>query len=132
MKMGEKDTVMRYRLGKEKKEFSVMIEGKDMEAPDILSLQLGEYQISKENKPVEIPVTVLAADDHTLYTELEYCFLPAGEDPEDEDWVKESQWIAKADRNGLWILYVKDASGNISQEERELLIIDQSPPDMKV
>lgn len=129
---GEHKANLHYRIAEDKKAFEALIDGKDLVAPDIISLQLGDYLVSNTDKPITIPVTVTAADNLTLYTDLEYCFLPPGTKPTEEDWKTGNTWSVEADKNGIWVLYVRDAAGNISTEEREILVIDELPPSLQV
>lgn len=130
--LGEEIVEIHYRSENTEIDLNAKLTGKDMTAPDIISLQLGDWQVNSKDEPVVIPVSVIAADNHTIYTELEYCFLPPGEIPQEDDWKKESKWQINATQNGIWTLYVRDKEGNISTQERELLIIDELPPDLTV
>ena len=132
IELGEMEEVMRYRIGDHKQDIPITIEGKDLTKPDILKVELGSYEISNIDEPIPIQVTITAVDNHTPYTDLSYCFLPSGKEPEEKDWQKESAWEAMIDKNGIWVAYVKDTAGNIATTEKEIIAVDQKAPVMKI
>lgn len=132
VQMGKEEKKMCYRIADRRIDIPITVEGKDLSAPTILKVELGEYQISNIDEPVPIRVTVTAVDNHTMQTELSYCFLPEGAEPAEEDWHNQSAWEEMIDKNGIWIAYVKDASGNVSTSEREIIAVDQKAPTIKV
>lgn len=132
IELGETEAAMRYRMGEKRIELPVTVSGKDLKAPNILKVELGEYEISRIDEPIPIQVTITAVDNYTIYTALSYCFLPQGVEPQEDDWNKSSSWEALIDKNGTWVAYVRDEQGNVATSEKEIIAVDQRAPVMKV
>lgn len=134
IELGKARASMRYRMQEQNKGQDILteIEGKDLAGPDILKVELGDYQVINEDKAVPVWVTITAVDNYTNYKKLSYCFLPSGIEPEEEDWKENPSWEADIDKNGIWVAYVKDENGNISTAERELIVVDQKAPDIQI
>lgn len=126
---GENEGRMRYQ----DQEISIMIKGEDRTAPEIQDLTVSEFQVSDgSSKSEPITVTFQAEDDISLRSTLEYAFLPAGAEPQETDWSSKASFDVDITRNGTWVAYCRDESGNIASKEKEMIVIDSEPPVVKL
>lgn len=112
----------------ESMEVPVSMEGLDLTAPVINELCIGEFEVSRTDQSVPVTVSVSASDNVTPDRQLTYAFLPAGENPQEEDWKEESVFTADIAKNGVWTVYCRDEAGNIAAAERELIVVDSKAP----
>lgn len=131
LESGENEKIIRYKNLREI-ELPVMIAGCDKEAPVISDVVIGEYAISKENKPVSVQVEIYAEDNDTPYPYLEYAFAHESVSTDELSFSLENEFIAEIDKNGAWISYVRDQSGNIGELSKEIIAVDQLPPSISV
>lgn len=104
----------------------------DKNAPQILNVEIA-YEITPDIDAV-VPVTfkVDAEDDITPDSMLEYAvsFKDRNEKAEELNWTKDPQFMLELKKNGVWVIYCRDISGNISSCERELILTDTMAPDI--
>lgn len=106
----------------------------DKNAPEIFNVEIS-YEITSDIDAV-VPVTfkVNASDDITPDPMLEYAvaFKEENENEESVDlnWTKDSEFTLELKKNGVWVIYCRDVSGNISTCERELIITDTRAPNI--
>lgn len=126
----EQDATVRYRKGKSADgiEDTCTIIGKDTSEPVILDVTTSPYEVSNIDKPVTLTVTISAEDDLTPYPQLEYAFKFADYELKEEDWGRKPSFDVSIERNGTYIAYVKDQAGNISQEEKKIITVDNKAP----
>lgn len=126
----EQEATLRYRKGKNADgvETTCKIIGKDTLAPTISDVTVSAYEVSRIDQPVVLTVTISAEDDLTPYPELAYAFKFADEELKEEDWIKKASFDVSIERNGTYIAYVKDQAGNISQEEKTVITVDNKAP----
>lgn len=124
----EKTALLRYQVDGEPVDLPIRMTGKDETAPQITKLTVSDFEISTIDQPVPVKISITAEDDVTRYSDLEYAFLPEGEEPEEKDWLAEAVFQVDITRNGTWIAYCKDESGNIAAKEQELVVVDNKPP----
>lgn len=77
-----------------------------------------------------VTVTIIADDNVTAYSNLQYAFLPEGEEP--EIWSDQSTFTVDITQNGKWIAYCRDESGNVIQEVREIVAVDNKAPEVSL
>lgn len=128
----EKETMVRYQNGDFMKEISMKLIGEDTSAPEIISCEIGEFEISRIDEPVPVEVSIEAADNDTPYPQLEYAFLPEGAEPQETDWKREASFVTDITQNGTWIAYCRDRSGNISSFEKDIIAVDNKAPYVSV
>lgn len=109
-------------------EVPVNMEGLDLTSPVINELSISEFEVSKTDQPVPVTVSFSASDDVTPVCQLTYAFLPAGEEPQEEDWREEPVFVADIAKNGLWTAYCRDAAGNMATTDRKLIVVDSKAP----
>lgn len=126
--MSEKEVLLRFRNGNEIFDMNIKMKGRDLKSPTVLKVECGDFNIGNTTDPIPVPIKITAVDNYSSLEELEYAFIPAGRNPEKEDWKKESFWDAMIDQNGIWKAYVRDQEGNIGEMERELLVSDTAAP----
>lgn len=126
----EQNTVMRYRTeeSSDAVETVCRITGKDTLAPVISETAVSPYEVTNIDQPVTLTVTISAEDDITPYPELAYAFKFAEDEPTEEDWRKKASFDVSIERNGTYIAYVRDQSGNISQMEKKIVTVDNKAP----
>ena len=127
----EKEVVMRYRMNNCMNE-KLILTGKDIREPDIAQVECSGYEVTNISKTVPVKVSVQAEDNETPYPYLQYAFLPEGKEPQEEDWKNTPQFEAEIDKNGNWITYCKDQSGNIATAVQELIVVDQKVPEIDI
>lgn len=126
--MQQSDIMLRYQCEDTAIDIPIKLIGVDLSAPKITSnssLSISDFEISNIDRAV--PVTV-AEDNDTPYPDLEYAFLPEGEDVKEDDWIRKSTFDVEITKNGIWIAYCRDQSGNIATEEREIITVDNKAP----
>lgn len=129
----EKETMLRYRLGDDRMyETNILVSGKDILPPEITSVDISAFEIKTVDEPVTVTVSIRAEDNTTPYPFLQYAFLPEGTEPTENDWIPKYSFEKDIDKNGTWIAYCKDQSGNISTLEKNIIAVDQKPPVMKL
>lgn len=131
MEPKEMEVTMRYQ-GKESIDIPIKLTGEDLSAPVIAGLTLSDYTISTVDKPVPVTVSIQAEDNSTLYPNLVYAFLPEGEEPEEDDWIKNPSFTIDITKNGKWIAYCKDESGNIGMFDKDIIAVDNKAPIVSV
>lgn len=127
----EKEEVIRYRpdlISNEIIETKMLITGKDLTAPEIYDINIMPFEVSNIDKPVTLSISISADDNETPYPYLEYAFLFSDQEPTDADWIKKSSFDVNIERNGVYIAYVKDQSGNIAKMEKEIITVDSKAP----
>lgn len=132
VELGEVSTILRFRHEEQIFDIEIKLQGKDLKEPSLLKVECGDFKISNTDEKVLVPVTITAVDNHTSLEELQYCFLPKGKEPGENDWIKKSSWDVPVNENGVWVAYVKDQEGNIAKEERELITVDEKAPELTV
>lgn len=112
------------------KEIEINVTGSDLEAPTINNATF-DYVTSNSDSNVEVKVTVDASDNITPLPNLKYALVKEGVKVSDKDYTEDISFTKKIDKNGKYILYVKDEAGNISTYEEELIVIDTKDPVIK-
>ena len=125
---GETEILLRYRGGGDPIDIPIRLVGQDTTAPIIKELHISDFDISTVDQAIPVVVTIIAEDDTTAYPDLEYAFLPEGEEPQEENWVQKACFDVDITKNGTWIAYCRDKSGNISTEEKSIIAVDNKAP----
>lgn len=128
----EKELILRYRNKETVYDSKLIVSGKDLIIPEILSVEISDFEVSNVDKPVNVKVSISAEDNETPYPYLEYAFLPKGTNPREKDWNKRMSFEQKITKNGVWKAYCRDSSGNIAIFEKEIIAVDQRKPIIKV
>lgn len=131
-KPGETDAILRYQGQEKNIDIPIRLNGEDTSAPIITQLSISDIAISNVDKPVPVTVSIEAEDNCTPYFNLEYAFLPEGEDPEEGDWTKDASFEAAITQNGKWIAYCRDESGNTGTSETDIIAVDNKPPSISL
>lgn len=126
--MGSQEGLLSYKSGEGFMDIPIAITGVDKTPPQITSLTLDGYEVTNIDQTVPVTVTIRAIDEVTPIRQLEYAFLPEGEDVQEAEWTKDASFTAEIDKNGIWTAYVKDESGNIASTERDLVVVDNKAP----
>lgn len=129
LESGGNEKTIRYKNLREE-EFALQITGCDKEPPVISDVVIGDYLVSKENKAVSLQVEIYAEDNDTPYPYLEYAFAHESMNVDEIEFVPENELTVLIDKNGEWISYVRDQSGNIAQLAKELITVDQLAPSL--
>lgn len=126
---GSQEGLLCYRpsVG-ETMDIPIAMTGLDLAPPQIQNLTVYGYEISTVDQPVPVTVTIRAVDEVTPTRQLEYAFLPEGEDVQDAEWTKEPTFTAEITKNGLWMAFCRDESGNIASKEQSLVVVDNKAP----
>ncbi len=128
---GEKEFVIRYRDKDKTYDTNLTVVSTDKEAPVISSVSVSDFEISSIDKPVPVEVDITAEDNETPYPELMYAFLPQETEPDEEaDWTANPKLKKEIDKNGVWIAYCRDKSGNIAAFEKKIIAVDQKAPEL--
>lgn len=123
------ETVVRYQGQSGTQDTTAMLIAEDSTPPEIKAVSIGDFEVSIFDKPVPVTVTIIAEDEITAYSDLAYAFLPEGEEPKVKDWIQGTSTLEiDATRNGTWVAYCKDESGNIATQEKHLIVVDNKPP----
>ena len=131
--MGSQDVLLCYRPSEEASmDIPIAIKGVDMMPPQITSLTVDGYEISTVDQIIPVTVTIKAIDEVTPTRQLEYAFLPEGVEVSEAEWMKEASFTVEIDQNGLWTAYVKDESGNIASEGKNLVVVDNKAPEIEL
>ena len=125
---GETDGILRYQGNEGQMDIPIRMIGEDHNAPQIVDVHISDFEISTVDKVIPVSVGITAEDDVTAYPDLEYAFLPEGEEPQAEDWIRQASFDVDITQNGTWIAYCRDKSGNISTEEKNIIAVDNKPP----
>ena len=126
---GEREEMLRYQGRNGSLDTSVRLIAEDRIPPEIKEVSVGDFDVSTIDQPVPVTITIIAEDEATAYPELVYAFLPEGEEPEEEDWIKGNPTLdVSITQNGTWVAYCKDLSGNIATQEKDLVVVDNKPP----
>jgi len=131
LESGANEKILRYKNLREE-EHTLQITACDKEPPVISDVVIGEYKISQIDKPVQIQVEVYAEDNDTPYPYLEYAFAYETVTEENINFIKENEFSVDVDKNGTWIIYVRDQGGNVAQLERKIIAVDQLAPGLTV
>ncbi len=128
---GEKEFVIRYRDKDKMYDTNLTVVSADKEAPVISAVSISDFEISNIDKPVTVEVSITAEDNETPYPELMYAFLPQETEPDEEaDWTANPKLKKEIDKNGVWIAYCRDKSGNIAAFEKKIIAVDQKAPEL--
>jgi hypothetical protein len=127
---GEKEFVIRYRDKDKMYDTNLTVVSADKEAPVISAVSISDFEISNIDKPVTVEVSITAEDNETSYPELMYAFLPQETEPEEADWTANPKLKKEIDKNGVWIAYCRDKSGNIAAFEKKIIAVDQKAPEL--
>lgn len=127
----EREVTMRYRMN-DSKDDDLVITGRDEKAPEIINVECSGYEVSNIDRPVVINVSVQAEDNETPYPYLQYAFLPEETEIQESDWKSNPQFEVEIHKNGNWVTYCRDQSGNVTTVVQELIVVDQKAPDMDV
>ncbi len=127
---GEKEFVIRYRDKDKMYDTNLTVVSADKEAPVISAVSISDFEISNIDKPVTVEVSITAEDNETPYPELMYAFLPQETEPEEADWTANPKFEKDIDKNGTWIAYCRDKSGNIAAFEKKIIAVDQKAPEL--
>lgn len=125
---GEKESILRYQGSGDPVDILIKLIGQDIKPPEIENLSISDFEISVVDQPVPVTVTITAEDDMTAYPDLEYAFLPEGEEPQEKDWIKQASFNADLTKNGAWTAYCRDESGNIATEVKDIIAVDNKAP----
>lgn len=127
----EKELQVRYRMDTciDK---SLTVIGTDKIAPKINVIECSGFEVDNSEETKVINISITAEDNNTLYPYLQYAFLPEGKKIEEKDWKQNPVFEAEVHKNGKWVAYCKDQSGNIATETKELIAFDREAPTMNV
>lgn len=125
---GETESTLRYQGDEDPIDIPIKLIGLDITAPVIEGLHISDFEISTIDQAVPVVVTITAEDNVTAYTDLEYAFLPEGEEPQEDSWTKQASFNIDITQNGIWIAYCRDKSGNIATEETDIIAVDNKAP----
>lgn len=131
IRIGEEEKKIQMRYSAESGtdiEAEVKIAGQDLKAPVISNIEISPYEITNVDAAVILTISITAEDNVTPYPYLEYAFLLADCEVTEADWRKESTFDVEIEKNGVYVIYVKDESGNISKEEKEIITVDTKAP----
>lgn len=126
------DVMLRFPYNGSYLETKASVCGEDLSAPIISRLDISDFEITNIDKPVPVTVSITAEDNATPYPYLQYAFLPEGQEPTEEDWITESSFDTEIGKNGIWIAYCRDQSGNVGTESRDLIVVDNKAPQLSV
>lgn len=132
IELGQKELELHYRNGENLLKTDISVLGKDISPPEIISVDISEFDIKSVDEEVRVTISIQAIDSATPSPYLQYAFLLEGIEPSDDDWIGDAVFEKKINRNGIWIAYCKDQSGNISTFEKKIITVDQKPPVLKV
>ena len=125
----EKQLQLRYHPFDEKStETALRVEGIDRQAPVIIAVNVSPFEISNVDKDTLLTVSIEAEDDQTPYPYLEYAFVFEDQQPLEDDWTRKASFDINVSRNGKYIAYVRDQSGNISHQDQQLITVDTKAP----
>lgn len=127
----EREVTVRYQDGSMFEDV-IKVTGIDRIAPIISDVTIGEYQVSNINRVVPVAISIMAEDNETPYPYLKYALVHESETPDETDFHADSSWTADIDKNGVWIIYVKDESGNLASKETTIYAVDQKAPILKL
>lgn len=129
---GEKELAIRYRDRDKAKTYdtSITVVSTDKEAPVISSVSISDFEISSIDESVPVEVSITAEDNETPYPELMYAFLPQETEPREDDWTARPKLEKDIDKNGIWVAYCRDKSGNIATFEKKIIAVDQKAPEL--
>lgn len=131
LQSGINERTLRYVDLRENEQL-VQIIGCDKEPPIIEEVIVGDYIVSKENKTVPVKVEIYAEDNDTPYPRLKYAFAHEDVNTADIIFSPENEWNVDIDKNGTWIAYVADESGNIAEMSRKIIVVDELAPILTV
>lgn len=133
LELDEKEVMFRYdKGGEESIDFMGKLLGKDYEPPIIENVQISPFEISSEDRPIPVVVTIIAEDNGTPYPQLEYAFVPEGQEPTEEDWKQKNKLEIDITQNGIWEAYCRDLSGNYITAQQEVIAVDQKVPELSI
>lgn len=127
----EKEVKVRYHFAENEesiRETVCLIAGEDLQAPNISDVIISPYTVRNVDEAVTITVDIAAEDNETPYPYLEYAFVIADKEPDENDWIKKSSFSIDILKNGIYIAYVRDQSGNLAKKEKEVITVDMKPP----
>lgn len=125
---GEKEFIIRFRDKDKAYDANLTVVSTDKEAPVISAVSISDFEISSIDEPVPVEVSITAEDNETPYPELMYAFLPQETEPKEADWTVKPKLEKEIDKNGIWIAYCRDKSGNIATFEKKIIAVDQKAP----
>ena len=136
----DKEFLLRYRCGEQILDTAITVSGKDLCAPVISDISVSGFEITNVDTPVTASISIKAEDDKTPYPDLEYAFIPQSADedddivsePDDADWTRKAVFELDITKNGTWIAFCRDQSGNLTSMEKEIVVVDQKAPVMSV
>ncbi|MCM1125006.1 MAG: hypothetical protein NC429_00905 [Lachnospiraceae bacterium] len=124
-----REVLVRCRTaGQEAVETICRITGKDTKPPEIKEVTTSPFEVSGIDQPVDMTITITAEDETTPYPELEYAFLYSDQEPAEADWQKNPSFDASIERNGTYLAYARDQSGNVGKLEKEIITVDTKAP----
>lgn len=127
--LDQQEVLLRHRSVTENEiDVSGNVLGKDLIAPEILEFEVSPFEVSNVDEEVILTINIAAEDNETPYPYLEYAFVLSGEEPKPSDWIRKASFDVAIHKNGIYIAYVKDEAGNISQKEKEIITVDMIPP----
>lgn len=124
--------MLRYQGKNGNIDIPIKMIGEDSTPPEIKELSISEFEISTVDQPVPVTVTIVAEDDVTTYPDLEYAFLPEGEELTEETWTNQYSFDTDITMNGKWIAYCRDKSGNVTKEEKDIIVVDNKAPAVRL
>lgn len=126
----EKETILRYHPSNLNTviETKCKVSGQDIQAPIISAINISPYEVSSVDRAVTLTINIEAEDNLTPYPYLEYAFVLSGTKLSENDWMRKASFDAEITRNGTYIAYVRDQSGNISKMEKEIVTVDTKAP----
>lgn len=109
------------------KVIDINITGSDLEAPVINKVTF-DYITSSTVGDIDVDVTVDATDNITPLPNLKYALCFESVKVSDKDYTEDMHFTKSVDKNGKYILYVKDEANNVSTYEEEMVVIDTKEP----
>lgn len=126
------EVLLRYRTDRESLEIKGTIEGIDEAPPEIYHVQISPFEVTNDDtQEIVLSIEIDAEDNFCPLPNLQYAFLPADKKITQEDWQSESIFEVTITKNGEWIAYCQDESGNYATSHKEIVAVDQKAPNIK-
>lgn len=81
--------------------------------------------------PIEVTISIKAYDDKSDVKNLKYAVTPKGKGVREKDYFTENIKKFSFSKNGIYVIYCMDEAGNVSKEEKELILVDMVAPKIR-
>ena len=127
---GEQGFLMEYRtLDNNPISVNGIACGIDDKAPVINDVSFNGFDITNEKKKdTKVTAVIDAKDSVTPYPLLKYAVKLKGSRVNDSDYNESPQFEFIAPKNGTYVVYCRDESGNVGTFEKELILSDTNKP----